>query len=276
MTRRRKRPKRRRVLLPLLLAALLALLLADNLWVRVREYRLDCTDLPPGFAGLRILQLSDLHGRDGLTGQLLRRAEEAGPDLVFLTGDLADGEGQLEKLRPLLAGLVSLAPTYYVTGNHEWALEDTEGFLRELAGLGVTVLRNSFVTLEKDGGRLIVAGLEDPNGYADMPSPEEVFASIREETDSGVLVLCHRPGLFPRLAKAGYGVVFSGHNHGGLVRLPFLGGLIGPAGFLPEYDAGLFSLGESVMLVSPGLSGSEGVPRLFNRPEVPVAVLYPA
>ncbi len=274
MTRRRKRPKRRRVLLPLLLAALLALLLADNLWVRVREYRLDCTDLPPGFAGLRILQLSDLHGRDGLTGQLLRRAEEAGPDLVFLTGDLADGEGQLEKLRPLLAGLVSLAPTYYVTGNHEWALEDTEGFLRELAGLGITVLRNSFVTLEKDGGRLIVAGLEDPNGYADMKSPEALAGEIRASGGGFAVLLAHRPDRFPEYAALGFRLVFSGHVHGGMLRLPFAGGVLAPGHVLfPEYDGGLFSLEGSRMILSRGLAGVGVFPRVFNPPEISLAVL---
>lgn len=274
MTRRRKRPKRRRVLLPLLLAALLALLLTDNLWVRVREYDLGFPDLPPGFAGLRILQLSDLHGRDGLTGQLLRRAEEAKPDLIFLTGDLADGEGQLEKLSPLLAGLVSLAPTYYVTGNHEWALEDTEGFLRDLAGLGVTVLRNSFVTLEKDGGRLIVAGLEDPNGYADMKSPETLAGEIRDAGGGFAVLLAHRPDRFPDYAALGFRLVFSGHVHGGMLRLPYLGGVLAPGHVLfPEHDGGLYSLEGSRMILSRGLAGVGGFPRVFNPLEISLAVL---
>ena len=90
MTRKPERRKRRGAPVLLLLLLLTALLLADNFLVRVREYDLVFPDLPPGFSGLRVLQLSDLHGRDGLTGQLLRRAEAAGPDLIFITWDLAD------------------------------------------------------------------------------------------------------------------------------------------------------------------------------------------
>ncbi len=278
MTRRRKKKRVRKgsALLLLLLALLAVRLYLDNALPVTKEYDVASGAVPAAFSGLRIAQVSDLHGSERLYRPLAEKVRAAEPDLIFLTGDLSDREEQWEALAGLLEELVSIAPCYYCSGNHEWADLAPEPFFQRLARTGVTVLRNSWVTLERGGEALVIAGLEDPNGYADMPSPEEVFASIREETDSGVLVLCHRPGLFPRLAKAGYGVVFSGHNHGGLVRLPFLGGLIGPAGFLPEYDAGLFSLGESVMLVSPGLSGSEGVPRLFNRPEVPVAVLYPA
>ena len=275
MTRKPERRKRRRgapVLLLLLL--LLALLLADNFLIRVREYDLTFPDLPPGFSGLRVLQLSDLHGRSDLTGQLLRRAEAAGPDLIFITGDLADGEGQLERLEPLLAGLTALAPVYYVTGNHEWALEDTEDFLAALAGQGVRVLRNAFDTLERDGGSLIVAGLEDPNGYADMKSPAALASEIREAGGGFSLLLAHRPEHFGEYASLGFRLVFSGHVHGGMVRIPFLGGLLAPGHVLfPRYDGGLFALDGSRMILSRGLAGVGGFPRILNPVEISLAVL---
>ena len=274
MTRKRERRGKRGLLLPLLLLLCLALLLADNFLVRVREYDLAFPDLPPGFSGLRVLQLTDLHGRTDLTGQLLRRAEAAKPDLIFLTGDLADGEGQLEGLTPLLAGLTALAPTYYVTGNHEWALADTEGFLASLAGLGVTVLRNSFETLERGGGRLIVAGLEDPNGYADMKTPEALAEEIREAGGGFSLLLAHRPERFGEYARLSFRLVFSGHVHGGMVRIPFLGGLLAPGHVLfPHYDGGLFTQGESRMILSRGLAGVGHFPRIMNPVEISLAVL---
>lgn len=273
MTRKRKKRRGGRILLPILLL-LAALLLTDNFLVRVREYDLSFPDLPRSFSGLRVLQLSDLHGRGDLTGQLLRRAEEAKPDLILLTGDLADGEGQLPRLEPLLKGLVKLAPTYYVTGNHEWALEDTEGFLDALESLGVTILRNSFVTLEKGEDRLIVAGLEDPNGYADMKRPEELAEELRASGGGFSLLLAHRPERFGEYASLGFRLVFSGHVHGGMVRLPFLGGLLAPGHVLfPYYDGGLFSLGESRMILSRGLAGVGSFPRVFNPVEISLAVL---
>lgn len=264
-----------RTLILLLLLVLAALVCRDNLQVRTVGYDLRFPDLPEGFDGLKIMQISDLHGRDILARQLLIRAEAEAPDLILLTGDLVDGEGQLARLEPLIRELAAIAPAYYVTGNHEWALADTEGFLRELSSLGVTLLRNSFVTLERSGDRLLLAGVEDPNGYADMKTPEELARELEAAGGGFSLLLAHRPELFPDYAALGFRVVFSGHTHGGMLRLPFLGGVLAPGHVLfPEYDGGLFTLGGSSMVLSRGLAGVNGLPRIFNPMEVPVAVLH--
>ncbi len=264
-----------RTLILLLLLVLAALVCRDNLQVRTVGYDLRFPDLPEGFDGLKIMQISDLHGRDILARQLLIRAEAEAPDLILLTGDLVDGEGQLARLEPLIRELAAIAPAYYVTGNHEWALADTEGFLRDLSGLGVTLLRNSFVTLERSGDRLLLAGVEDPNGYADMKTPEALARELEAAGGGFSLLLAHRPELFPDYAALGFRVVFSGHTHGGMLRLPFLGGVLAPGHVLfPEYDGGLFTLGGSTMVLSRGLAGVNGLPRIFNPMEVPVAVLH--
>ena len=262
-------------MLLLLLLALAVRLWADNTTVRAREYDVSSAKIPAGFEGFRIAQISDLHGNERLYPQLLKAVKDAGPDIIVLTGDIADSEDQWPALGALLKEL-SFAPLYYVSGNHEWADLRAEAFFRNLGESGVTLLRNEWLTLEKGGDRLMLAGIEDPNGYADMPAPAEVITDIRQGYDGYLVTLCHRPELFPTLASAGADLVLSGHHHGGLIRLPLLGGLVSPAGFFPEYDAGLFTLGESVLLVSPGLSGAENIPRLFNRPEVCVAVLHSA
>ncbi|MBR3060393.1 MAG: metallophosphoesterase [Oscillospiraceae bacterium] len=264
-----------RTLILLLLLVLAALVCRDNLQVRTVGYDLRFPDLPEGFDGLKIMQISDLHGRDILARQLLIRAEAEAPDLILLTGDLVDREGQLARLEPLIRELAAIAPAYYVTGNHEWALADTEGFLRDLSSLGVTLLRNSFVTLERSGDRLLLAGVEDPNGYADMKTPEELARELEAAGGGFSLLLAHRPELFPDYAALGFRVVFSGHTHGGMLRLPFLGGVLAPGHVLfPEYDGGLFTLGGSTMVLSRGLAGVNGLPRIFNPMEVPVAVLH--
>ena len=275
MKKRKKRRTGWRTLVILLLLILAALLCRDNLQVRRVDYDLSCRDLPEAFDGLKILQISDLHGRDILTKQLLSQAEAASPDLIFLTGDLADGEGQLTRLEPLIRGLADIAPLYYVTGNHEWALADTEGFLRDLSGLGVTLLRNRFVTLERNEDRLLLAGVEDPNGYADMKTPEAMAREMEAAGGGFSLLLAHRPEYFPDYAALGFRVIFSGHVHGGMLRLPLLGGLLAPGHVLfPEYDGGLYTLGDSVMILSRGLAGVNDFPRIFNPMEVPVVVLH--
>ena len=275
MGRRKKTRRKAHPLLTLLFLALISSLLLDNLWVRSREYTLSFPDLPEGFDGLRILQISDLHGRDILTKQLLVKAEEVQPDLILLTGDLVDADGQLEHLTGLIEGLTALAPVYYVTGNHEWALTDTEGMLRDLAALGVTLLRNTFVTLERDGDRLLLAGLEDPNAYADMKTPADLAGEMDAAGGGFSLLLAHRPEDFPDYAALGFRLVFSGHVHGGMLRLPLLGGLLAPGHVLfPKYDGGLFQEGSSALVLSRGLAGVNGFPRLFNPIEVCAVTLH--
>ena len=269
MGRRKKARRKAHPLLTLLFLGLVSSLLLDNLWVRSREYSVSFPDLPRGFDGLRVLQISDLHGRDLLTKQLLVKAEEVEPDLILLTGDLVDADGQMEHLTSLLTGLTALAPVYYVTGNHEWALSEPEAMLRDLAAQGVTLLRNTYVTLERDGDRLLLAGLEDPNAYAEMKTPEELAAEMAAAGGGFSLLLAHRPEDFPDYAALGFRLVFSGHVHGGMLRLPLLGGLLAPGHVLfPEYDGGLFRSGSSAMVLSRGLAGVNGFPRLFNPIEV--------
>ena len=274
MKSKKKAERRKPPLLTLLFLILITALLLDNLWVRRREYTLHYPDLPEGFDGLRILQLSDLHGRAILNTQLLERAEEAEPDLILITGDLVDGEGQLQHLEPMLRGLTELGPVYYVTGNHEWSLADTEGYLRDLSALGIQVLRNSFVTLERQGDRLLLAGLEDPIAYAEMKTPEALASEMAEAGGGFSLLLAHRPERFPDYAALGFRLVFSGHVHGGMLRLPFLGGVLAPGHvFFPKYDGGLFLEGSSCMVLSRGLAGVGGFPRLFNPMEAVVVTL---
>ena len=261
-------------MLLLLLALLLIRLWMDNATVVTREYDVYSPEIPAGFEGYRVAVISDLHGNSRLYSRLLRASAAAEPDIIVLTGDLSDAEAPRTELEPLLGSLTELARCYYVSGNHEWAELKAEKFFTFVAGTGVRVLRNEWVSLSSGGDTLALAGLEDPNGYADMKTPQQVYAELRAKTDDYIITLCHRPELFPELALTGYDLVLSGHNHGGLWRLPIVGGLVSPGGLFPEYDRGLFELEGSTMLVSPGLKGAAKLPRLFNRPEVCVAVLH--
>ena len=129
-------------LLPVMLAAA-GFCYLDNCTVQTTFHTLCCANLPEAFSGLRIVQISDLHGR--VFGKehaaLLDAVPAAKPDLIALTGDLADEDTPLPSLRPLLAGLTALAPGYYVTANHEWVisravrqalygLQDSSGVIR--------------------------------------------------------------------------------------------------------------------------------------------------
>ena len=217
---------------------------------------------------------------DSQRRELVERVAREDPDLIVITGDLIDQKSQLDMVPALARGLSAVAPTYYVTGNHEWALgSKTVKELKALLGeSGVTVLSNRWEAVERNGDRLALAGVDDPNGYADQTTPEELYAWIQEDSPGlFTLLLAHRNDRFPQYAAAGYGFVLSGHGHGGIVRLPFLGGLIGTNRRLfPQWTSGLYAQGDSVLFVSRGL-GNNTVPfqgfRIFNRPELAVVTL---
>ena len=283
----RRRKKRRHPLR--WLAALLILLVGVPLWFRWQCWGLQVTEteaalngLPEGFDGYRIVHLSDLHGHEygAGNGELLALIRAQSPDLIVITGDLIDQKSQLEMVPALAKGLAAIAPTYYVTGNHEWSLGT--GTVKELKGLltqcGVTALSNQYEVLERNGSKLVLAGVDDPNGYADQKTPEELYAQI-EAGEPGLftLLLAHRNDRFGEYASAGYDFVMSGHGHGGIVRLPFVGGLLGTnRQFFPEWTSGLYTVGDSTLFVSRGL-GNNTVPvkgfRIFNRPELAVVTL---
>jgi predicted MPP superfamily phosphohydrolase len=239
--------------------------------------------LPASFRGFRVAVLSDLHGKEfgGQNSRLLAAVKAQRPNLVALCGDLADRGEDTGRLEPLLKGLSALAPTVYVTGNHEWSMtrKERQALFDLLDSCGVTRLRNDYRVLTKNGESIVVAGVDDPNGPADQKTPEELVAEIRADRGNAyILALCHRNDRLSQWAKLRVQLVLSGHAHGGVVRLPFLGGVFGTRGELfPEYDAGVYKEGGTTMYVSRGLGQTRWLPvRLLNRPELAVITLQGA
>ena len=252
-----------------ILAGILLILLVWNLWgntaLTVTKYTVR-NHIPAEFSGLTIAQVSDLHNTEFGKGnrKLLRLLEESQPDLIFLTGDLLDSRRtDLETAVAFAAEAAKIAPTYYAPGNHEARLPEEYAALKEsLANAGVGILENESLTLSRQDSDITITGLADP----DFGIPWTGLAS-----DAYQIVLSHRPELLETYAQQGFPLVFTGHAHGGQFRLPFVGGLYAPhQGFLPEYDAGVFTQGNTTMVVSRGLGNSLFPLRIFNRPELVV------
>ena len=284
---RRRRRRRRHPLRTLVI--LLALIVGGVFWFRwqcwgmwVSTTTAELAGLPDPFDFTRVAHLSDLHGHEYGEGnrELLEMVRGEAPSLIVITGDLIDQKSQLEMIPALAKGLSAIAPTYYVTGNHEWSLGT--GTVKELKALltqcGVKVLSNQYEVLEREGARIVLAGVDDPNGYADQTTPEELYAQIQREAPGAfTLLLAHRNDRFGQYAAAGYDFVMSGHGHGGIIRLPFVGGVLGTDRQLfPKWTSGLYTQGDSTLFVSRGL-GNNTVPfkgfRIFNRPELAVVTL---
>ena len=272
--------RRRKTAVLLVLTALLAagFLLWGNCSLQTTETALVSPALPPAFDGLRIVELADLHGRVFGRGsrRLLAAVRRAEPDLICIDGDLFDEHTDLAMLPPLLRGLCAIAPVYYVTGNHEWRVPGLRGILAQMRACGVTVLQDDWRVLRRGEDALIVAGTDDPCGPAERKTPAELIADIRAEAGEAafLLLLTHRNDQLPQWSALGVQAVLAGHCHGGVVRLPFVGGLFGTDRRLfPAWEAGLYRQGETALYVSRGLGYTNVHFRLFNRPEVAVIVL---
>ena len=274
-----------------ILLSCLAALLALGLWLwwgntTVMAHTITVTDsrLPRAFSGFRVAQISDLHNDAFGTGNetLLALLTEAGPDLIVITGDMIDSRRtDVEAALTFAAGAAEIAPTYYVTGNHEQRVPQAFARLEEgLTKLGVRLLRGAGEEILRDGASITLAGVDDVSFYAEKSAgrdPEvlllEDIQSLREEGGYTIL-LSHRPELAEIYEKSGVELVFSGHAHGGQVRLPFIGGLAAPGqGLFPQYDGGLYTLGETQMVVSRGLGNSIIPLRVNNPPEIVLAEL---
>ena len=274
---RRKNRVLRFLIILSLLVALLWSLYDSNSRISVSRYTLRLQTLPAAFEGLRIAHLSDIHANRFGEGddRLLETLRALDPHLIAITGDLTDANGQIPRVTQLCAELTAIAPVYYVSGNHEWGTDEAYALFDALEQAGVTVLRNEYVTLTAGQARLVLAGVDDVNGPYDMKTPEQLMEEIRAaEGDACTILLAHRPEFFDQYAALGFDLVLSGHIHGGMVRLPLLGGLLAPGrDFFPEYDLGQFTSGGSTLIVSGGLSGVGAFPRVFNPYDLPLITL---
>ena len=244
--------------------------------------------LPAGFDGCRIVHLSDLHGKYfGKDNERLYAAVRAAqPEYIFVTGDLVDRgtEEPNAYAAEVGAALSAIAPTYYVTGNHEWGhgTKVVEEIKRTLRESGVTVLSNEFVPLTRNGDSIVLAGIDDPNGYADQETPQELAQEVYAKYgDPFWLLLAHRNNNFNGYyCRLGADLTFSGHAHGGIWRLPFTDGLIDTTLTLfPSFTSGFYHCTDencegAMVFVNRGLGNSPKiVPRILNRPQVAVITL---
>lgn len=275
---------KRRVFVLIIAAALVLALLIWLLWANSSPAATQVTvasgALPKAFEGFKIAHVSDLHnavfGRKN--EKLLSLIRAAKPDIIAITGDLIDSRHtDIDSALAFVEAAAEIAPVYYVTGNHESRLDFDEIEPRLIAA-GARVLRNEAEDIGRGGERIRLAGIDDPSFIRTGRTAEERAAAELEQLGDGggtfTVLLAHRPELVEVYAEYGAGLVLSGHAHGGQVRLPLLGGLYAPGqGLLPEYDSGLYSLGETQMVVSRGLGNSVAPLRVNNRPELVIVTL---
>ena len=250
-----------------------------NKALMVSTISISSSHIPAAFSGFRIAQVSDLHNSEfGKNNtELLKLLSESRPDIIAITGDLIDANHTDVGIALGFAQeSVRIAPTYYVTGNHEAASPQYDTLKAGLEEAGVIVLEDEAISLERNGETITLLGLGDPDFTVkgDMFGETSAMVSTKlKNLDDGeggyTILLSHRPELFETYVNCGIDLVFAGHAHGGQFRLPFISGLVAPnQGLFPQYDAGLYTDGSTSMVVSRGIGNSIIPFRFNNRPEI--------
>lgn len=256
-----------------LIAAAAAFLIKDSRDdLEISRYEVKSQKLPESFDGFKIVQLSDLHGaefgEDGM--ELVEKVKELEPDIIALTGDFVTDEGDLAAVEKLAARLTELCPVYFISGNHEFGSGLAVKVRNILERAGVKYLSNEYLTISRGEDGILLGGVEDPLAYADMLSPDELAQKMNDAApDAFKILLGHRNYWMTEYPELPVDLIFCGHAHGGLIRIPGVGGLIGTDRRLfPDFDAGEYNNGRYTLIVSRGLGNSVSIPRIFNRPEI--------
>lgn len=240
--------------------------------IQVKRYVIHLKNLPRGFEGFTILQLSDLHSKQFGQNQenLIRVINQQKYDMVALTGDFINKFKPDFKPAIDLINQLSNVPIYFVPGNHEWRT----GFKAKepLIASGVCILDNKAEKQIRNEQHIWIVGVDDPHlGKA------RLTAALEKADDSAPkILLAHSPNIYPEAIEKKIDLVLSGHTHGGQVRLPFIGAAIAPGqGLFPQWDYGLYKKGLTTMIISGGL-GESDLPIRFNiKPEIVLVTLLP-
>ncbi|WP_288221424.1 metallophosphoesterase [uncultured Clostridium sp.] len=250
----------------------------QNNSIVISKYEYKNSDIPFEFNDFNIVQISDLHNKvfGKKQSKLLEKVKDLSPDIIVVTGDMIDRRRyNLENAMYFIEEAIKIAPVYYVSGNHEAWSEKYSEIKKRLIDTGVYVLDDETVKINKDNSSINILGLSDPafitSSYIDETNTSnmEEYLNSYSKIEGFKILLSHRPELLDLYSKNDIDLVFSGHAHGGQVRIPFLGGIIAPnQGFFPKYTSGSYNSNKTTMFVSRGLGNSLFPLRVFNRPEI--------
>ncbi len=245
--------------------------------------------IPHSFDGFRIVHISDMHCASFGQGneRLLQKIKYQYPDIIAVTGDMIDSSNiDFPNLFYLIEKLSLKYPVYYVLGNHELRLDEDNynSLISQLTLCGAVILNNTSVTIKRNDDAIVISGLNNELSYYPSKRNDEkkktfTLNAMKEllgaaDTAGYNILLTHSPFDFDIYSQWGADLSLCGHVHGGMIRLPKIGGVFSPDyNYFPQYQNGLYSDGENSMIVNKGL-GSAKIPlRFFNKPEITAVTL---
>ena len=232
--------------------------------------------------GYKIAHVSDYHNTDNgfLNDAVLSSLRAEKPDAIVLTGDLIDSrKTDIEKAISFVSRLVEIAPVYYVTGNHECnvSIKNQSAFddmINDLKALDVVVLQNESLEITLPNNEIInLFGINDPYFHCEYESEvgeatDSLCASFNVDKSKFNVLLAHHPEQLEIYSEYNFDLVFSGHAHGGQVRLINIALIAPDQGLLPEFTDGEYKSGDTTLIVSRGIGNSVIPLRVFCRPHL--------
>ncbi len=247
--------------------------------VTVTRYTYADPDIPSGFDGYKILVISDLHDAP-FAEQIINLIYENKPDVIVMTGDMAQlPDNSVQESAKIGKAVGKDFPIYAVSGNHETQGEGYYEIIDSWEWHNITPLENGTAWLDSGGDSILLIGLKDPiQSNVSDDCLEEMRKFVKDsipETGTFSILLNHRAGLYPELKDTGVNLILSGDLHGGIVRLPLLGGLIGKdVDLFPQYAYGYVKEKDSAaMIVSGGCDKNPRKKRFLNQPELVLITL---
>lgn len=287
-----KRPRRMLSIIAIIIIVFVLLLIYSNMALTYSHYEKRSSKLPVEFDGFKMVLISDLHGKSfGKNNSILiGMIDIENPDMVLISGDMVSSEEDLPIFYELAYELGRRYETYYVYGNHEAHLEADvlEEMNFKLKEYGINIINNEVAVIERNGASIALYGLTLPLYFYSGTNEDgefvyeltvnEIDDYFEDEQNIGEnmfkMLLTHTPLYFDTYAEWGADIVFCGHIHGGVVRIPFIGGIFSPhKEMFPHYDAGEYTEGDSTLILSRGMGEHAGPVRLFNPADLCVITL---
>ncbi len=265
--------KKKRIFLLLIPIALIYIIIGFQNDLQITHYDYYNKKIPASFEGFKILQITDLHCKSfgSAQSELIEKIHACQPDIIVMTGDIIDKDStSVQPVYDLIAGLNRQYPIYYVSGNHELEYSAAKCYSEMLdifLSYQVTLLDDQSAEIQKGDSIISLYGQKFRSRYV-------VQYLEQPDTEQFNILLYHAADFFDLIAPFQYDLVFSGHLHGGAIRLPFFGGVFAPGGtFFPDYDKGMYVEANSTLISGAGL-GESRIPRFYNDPELVLVTLH--